>query len=126
MSRMNNKKIFISFLTITLLNFSLGCYSYKIISVSELEEIEKEKPTEIVLKTREGKMYDFPDSSYYVENDTLYGRENPDEEIILNISDIKTIWLAERDEFSTALLAILSLAIVTLFVLVKISYDNYK
>ena len=76
------KKIFIGFLTVVLLNFSLGCYSYKIISVSELEEIEKEIPTEIVLKTQEGKIYNFPDSSYYVENDTLYGRENPDEEII--------------------------------------------
>ena len=114
------KKIFIGFLTVVLLNFSLGCYSYKIISVSELEEIEKEIPNEIVLKTQEGKIYNFPDSSYYVENDTLYGRENPDEEIILNISDIKTIWLAERDE------AILSFTIVTSFVIVIVSLNRYN
>jgi len=120
------KKIFIGFLTIVLLNFSLGCYSYKIISVSELEEIEKEIPNEIVLKTQEGKIYNFPDSSYYVENDTLYGRENPDEEIILNISDIKTIWLAERDEVSTTLLAILSFTIVTSFVIVIVSLNRYN
>jgi hypothetical protein len=120
------KKIFIGFLTVVLLNFNLGCYSYKIISVSELEEIEKEIPTEIVLKTQEGKIYNFPDSSYYVENDTLYGRENPDEEIILNISDIKTIWLAERDEVSTTLLAILSFTLVSLFVIVLIGLQNYN
>ena len=120
------KKIFISFLTITLLKFCFGCYSNKIISVSELEDIEKENPTEIVLKTQEGKLYNFPDSSYYVENDTLYGKEFSDAEIILSTSDIRTIWLAERDEISTTLLAFFSFIIVSLFVIVIISWNNYN
>ena len=70
------KKVFISFLLLTLINFIAGCSSFHSVSISEYKQIEEEegKPTEIYVKTKANQWYHFTNSNYYIENDTLFGK----------------------------------------------------
>jgi len=69
------KKTFISFLLVAILNFLGGCYSSRLITVSEYNQIdEKDKPDDIRLTTNASQKYRFSKSNFYIENDTLYGK----------------------------------------------------
>ena len=69
------KKIISSILVVALLNL-LGCYSSNLVTVPEYKQVEEEegKPDEIYVKTEDYREYHFPDSDFYIENDTLYGK----------------------------------------------------
>ncbi|MDH3268696.1 MAG: hypothetical protein OEM46_07560 [Ignavibacteria bacterium] len=70
------KKLIASVLVVALLNL-FGCYSFEAITVPEYEQVEKEegKPGEIYVKTKDSQEYHFSESNFYIENDTLYGKE---------------------------------------------------
>ena len=70
-------KIFIIFLLLALINFLFGCYSLEQITVHEYKQVEEEegKPNEIYIKTKDNQEYHFSESNFYIENDTLYGKE---------------------------------------------------
>ena len=69
------KKILISFLLVAFINLLTGCYSFQSVSLSEFTQykIEKGKPNEIYVKTKEHEWYHFTNSNYYIKNDTLFG-----------------------------------------------------
>ena len=71
-----NKKLISSLLVIALLNL-VGCYSLESVTVPEYQKIEEEdgKPNEIYVKTKDSQEYHFSASNFYIENDTLYGKE---------------------------------------------------
>ncbi len=68
------KKVFISFLILTLINFIAGCYSFQPVNVTEYQRIEEEdgKQNEIYVITKDYQEYHF-NSNFYIENDTLFG-----------------------------------------------------
>jgi len=70
-----NKKIFISFLLVAFINLLTGCYSFQSVSLSEYEEfkMEKGKPNEIYVKTKDRTWYNFTNFNYHIQSDTLYG-----------------------------------------------------
>ena len=70
------KKVFISFLILTLINFIAGCYSFQPVNVTEYQRIEEEdgKQNEIYVITKDYQEYHFSDSNFYIENDTLFGK----------------------------------------------------
>jgi len=70
------RKFFISFLLLALINFLLGCYSSEFVTAGEYKQVEEEdKPDDIRVITKDSQEYHFSDSNFYVENDTLYGKE---------------------------------------------------
>jgi hypothetical protein len=70
------KKIFISFLLVAIFNLLLGCYSSKLVTVPEYNQIEEEdKPDEIRVITKDSQEYHFSESNFYVANDTLYEKD---------------------------------------------------
>jgi hypothetical protein len=89
-------KIFSSFLLLAFLNFIAGCYSFQPVTVNEYKQIEEEdgKQNEINVITKDSKKYYFSYSNYYIENDTLYGKESVTElpfEGRFAFSEIKSI-----------------------------------
>jgi len=68
------RKIFISFLLLALINFLVGCYSFKSVTVPEYEDKEKieGRTGEIYVKTKDSEEYQFLESNSYIEDDTLY------------------------------------------------------
>jgi hypothetical protein len=93
--KMRNK-IFSSFLLLAFLNFIAGCYSFQPVTVNEYKQIEEEdgKQNEINVITKDSKKYYFSYSNYYIENDTLYGKESVTElpfEGRFAFSEIKSI-----------------------------------
>jgi hypothetical protein len=70
------KKIISSILVIAFLNL-LGCYTFQPVTVPEYKQIEEQedKPDEIYVITKDDQKYHFLESNYYIENDTLYGKE---------------------------------------------------
>ena len=69
------KKLISSILVFALLNL-LGCYSSELVNVTEYKQIEEEdKPDNIRVITKDFQEYYFSESNFYVENDTLYGKE---------------------------------------------------
>ena len=70
------KKLICSILVIALLNL-LGCYSIEPVTVPEYKQVEEEKgkQKEIYVKTKDNQEYHFTESNFYIENDTLYGKE---------------------------------------------------
>ena len=70
------KKLISSILIVTLLNL-LGCYSFKSVTIPEFKKVEEKenKPNEFYVKTKDSQEYHFSDSNFYIENDTLYGKE---------------------------------------------------
>ncbi len=68
------KKLICCILVVALLNL-VGCYSLETITVPEYEQVEEEdKPDEIYVKTNDFGEYQFSESNFYIENDTLYGK----------------------------------------------------
>jgi hypothetical protein len=70
------KKLISSILVIALLNL-VGCYSFQSVTVPEYKQVEEDdgKPEEIYVKTIDSQEYHFSNSDFYIENDTLYGKE---------------------------------------------------
>ena len=69
------KKMVISFLLAANLNLAVGCYSYKIVTVTEYNEIKDEdKPDDIKIMTKDYQVYKFSNSNIYIKNDTLYSK----------------------------------------------------
>ena len=70
------KKVFISFLILTLINFIAGCYSLQPVTVNEYKQLEEDddKQDEIYVTTKDGQEYYFAESYFFFENDTLYGK----------------------------------------------------
>ncbi len=71
-----NKKLISSLLVVALLNL-VGCYSFRSVTTPEYKQVEEKegKPNEIYVKTKDYQEYHFSDSDFYIENDTLYGKE---------------------------------------------------
>jgi hypothetical protein len=71
-----NKKLISSILVVALLNLA-GCYSVDYLTVPQYELIERKdgKPEEIKVTTKDYEEYQFSNSNFYIENDTLYGKE---------------------------------------------------
>ena len=69
-----SKKLISSILVIALLNL-VGCYSFESVTVPEYKQFVEEegKPDEIYVKTKDIQEYNFSESNFNVENDTLYG-----------------------------------------------------
>jgi len=69
-------KLISSLLVVALLNL-LGCYSIQSVTVPEYKQVEEEEgiPNEIYVKTKDNQEYHFSDWNFYIENDTLYGKE---------------------------------------------------
>ncbi len=112
------KKVISSILVVTLLNL-LGCYSSDLVNVTEYNQIEEEdKPDEIRVITKDSKEYHFLESNFYVENDTLYGKQIlvfteqlKDRKIAL--SDIESIEVESFNWITTGLLVgIIALPVV--------------
>jgi len=74
--RSGNKKILISLLLVALFNFLVGCYNYETVSVQEFNQIlEEDKPNKILVRTKDSQEYNFIKSNFYIQNDTLFGKE---------------------------------------------------
>ena len=71
-----NEKLISSVLVVSLLNL-FGCYSADILTVPQYKTVEETngKPNEIKVTTKDYKEYQFSNSNFYIENDTLYGKE---------------------------------------------------
>ena len=70
------KKVFISFLLVAIFNLLVGCYSSKLVTVPEYNQIEEEdKPNAISVITKDGQEYHFSNSNFYVMGDTLYEKK---------------------------------------------------
>ena len=93
------KKLISSIIVVALVNL-VGCYSFQSVTVPEYQKIEEDdgKPEEIYVKTIDSQEYHFSDLNFYIEGDTLYGKEIlllSKEEITFEgkfaLGDIKTI-----------------------------------
>jgi len=121
------EKVFISFLVLALTNFLVGCYSLESITVPEYKQIEEEdKPDDIRVITKNAQEYNFSESNFYVENDTLYGKEiflsgyreqQLDRKIALD--EIRQFQLEKIDWYSTSLAVFSVLLFVGLFVFIS-------
>jgi hypothetical protein len=109
------RKIFISFLLLALINFLAGCYSAESITVPEYKQVEEEygKPDEIYVKTKDSEEYHFSESDFYIENDTLYGKEiSLQSEVELPfegkfaLTEIKSIQLEDFGQKYTSLMTV--------------------
>jgi len=109
------KKLISSILVVALLNL-LGCFSFETVTVetvtvAEYKQIEEiDKPDEIRVITKDSEEYHFSESNFYVENDTLYGKEillSGDKEELLDrkiaLSDIESIELESINAGTPAL-----------------------
>ena len=123
------KKLISSILVVALLNL-LGCYSSELINVTEYNQIEEEdKPDEIRVITKDSKEYHFSEMNFYVENDTLYGKEIlllGERKHILDrkiaLSDIESIQFEYLNGVTTTLLVLgiaAILFIVFIYMLIK-------
>ena len=91
-----NKKLIASILVVALLNL-LGCYSSELIKGPDLEQTTDD----IQVKTIDGKEYQFSESNFYVENDTLRGRAPI---IKIALSNIESIEVESFNLLNTLLL----------------------
>ena len=120
------RKTFISCLLLALINFLFGCYSYKSVTVTEIDEIEeKDKPNNIRLTTKDSQEYHFSDSHFYIENDTLYlidRHQQLDRKIAL--SEIESIEFEHFNWLTTSLL-VLGIGAISFVVAVIIVFTIY-
>ena len=108
------KKILISLLLAAILNLTVGCYSYKMVTVSEYKKIEMEdKPDDIRIMTKDYQLYQFSNSNFYIKNDTLYGKikkpSDSKDELIekkIAVADIADVELKSFDWVKTILLSL--------------------
>jgi hypothetical protein len=86
-----HKKIIISFLIVVLFNLLVGCFGLKSVSSREYKKIEqlRGQPDKIYVRTSDSYVYIFSHSNYYIQNDTLFGKDNSGREIVL--TNIKSI-----------------------------------
>lgn len=127
------KKFISSILLIAFLNL-LGCYSFKSVTIPEFKKVEEKenKPNEFYVKSKDSQEYHFSDSDFYIENDTLYGKEilridnrPPYEEYQLDrkiaLSDIESIEIKSFNLTATTLL-LLPFAFVAFFFIISMIY----
>jgi hypothetical protein len=91
------KKLISGILVVALLNL-LGCYSSELIKGPELEQTKDD----IKVKTKDGKEYQFSESNFYVENDTLRGRAPI---VKIALSNIESIEVEPFNLLNTLLLS---------------------
>ena len=107
-----NKRIIASLLVVSMLNL-FGCYSADILTVPQYNKVEETegKPDEIKVTTKDYKKYQFSNSDFYIESDTLYGKGilllTGEQEPIMRkiaLSDIVTVEFESFDLVDTFLL----------------------
>ena len=84
----NLMKILIVGATIILI---IGCSGLKTVSLREYKKIEqlRGQPPKIYVRASDSYVYIFSHSNYYIQNDTLFGKDNSGREIVL--TNIKSI-----------------------------------
>jgi len=107
-----DKKLISSILVVALLNL-FGCYSVDYLTVPQYEQVERKdgKPEKIKVTTKDYEEYQFSNSNFYIQNDTLYGKgklliavEQEPIERKIALSDIVTIEVESFDLGDTCLL----------------------
>ena len=111
------RKIISSVLIVALLNL-LGCYASDLIEKTKYNQIkETDKSGSIKVITKDSEEYNFTESNFYVENDTLYGKlplgytgKLYDENIAL--SDIESIYYYNFDVGATVAIGLIIVGVV--------------
>jgi len=95
------KKLICSILVVALLNL-MGCYSFESMTVPKYKQVvETEgKPDKIIVKTIDSQEYQFSESNFYIENDTLYEKVNTRELSIGGKIALNEIASIQLEDFS--------------------------
>jgi hypothetical protein len=94
------KSKFIVFTLCLSIYFFVGCSGWETVSFREYKKIEqlRGQPPEIYVQSSDSYDYIFSHSNYYIQNDTLFGKDNSGREIVLtNIEFIHYNYDVEQD-----------------------------
>jgi hypothetical protein len=94
------KKIKIGCLVGIVINALFGCSDWETVSFNEYKKVEqlRGQPAKIYVRSSDSYDYIFSYSNYYIQNDTLFGKDNSGREIVLtNIAFIQYKYVIEQD-----------------------------